>query len=313
MKDIIWPARRKFIKRAPIVFAGATALAMMPKVAAASLLKKPGANKVITPFSPSQPAIAATWSYNTLSLWDDFLSPSTIDLGNTCNPGYNWYLSSAWKSGAQWGSAASALSLNGSILTMNPASNSQSFIANIGYTSASNYVGTPIAATGWYMECNCALSTLTYPTNTSTLGSSHWMNDLKLQIDQNSASNTGLPLMEVDTFEYGVLGPTTFDSSVNQWNTYNAIANHSTTQNYLTGPNYLNFNRYGQLWVPMAKNSGTGLIQFYFNGAHQAAADVTYTSGNTYSYMESSPLGFQMFLDTCGGVPFYVDSVQVWQ
>lgn len=141
----------------------AAVLSAIPKPSEAFLGRGGG---IISSGLPSQPVPAAAFGFNTLTFWDDFLSLSTIDVNNTLNPGYNWYVKNI-ENRVQ--SAASCAINTSSILTFTPdstASPGGGWLCTPGYTgvTGSRKVGQTIAATGGYFEISMGFNPLSLGT-----------------------------------------------------------------------------------------------------------------------------------------------------
>lgn len=332
-KGLVWPARRKFIKQAPLAL-GACLIA--PRLAKAAIFQA-SANPHITYPGPVQPPIAAANGFNTNTVWDDFNDLSTIDVNNTLRPGYNWYMANTMipqdsSDGTQAAGviqAPSSVSVNASVLKFNPSASSGGWLARTGYTGNTlpRYVGSPIAASGGYFECKMA-----FDGSLSGGGSfpiqywpAFWMIDIQLGLAINDNTNAGFtfPLPELDFMENH--DPTHFWWATNDWTSHTALATNTNANQIsnMGSPDFASMNTYGTLWLKQSQNSGAGLIQRYFNGQHLAGADVTYSSSTTSPQASGGFTGVYSDYDTSAGYnleigsghnwPIYVDYVQVWQ
>ena len=305
--EIIRPTRREFIKGA----AALAAYSALPKGAEALL----GSGGTLRHKAP-KPAVQH--GFNTNTFFDDFTSLSTIDINNTLNPGYKWYVTlfNSLVGGP------SNLSISNSILTFTPNS-SGLWISTTGHygTPATKTVGTAIAQTGGYFECKMAFS----PTNSgrSTSGPywpAWWIDSIERENNLSSGSTSGYPLPELDCYEYepgwGSLG------TVHQWNNNSSGPQNTNNALSLGSPTYTNFNRYGFLWLPQARNGGTGLFEWYFNGI--PVSTVTHSSSTTspecptggtgvFSSAETNGTGLQLMIGSGAGWPIQVDYVTAWQ
>ena len=86
------------------------------------------------------------WALNTQVFFDDFLDNSmgNIDLTNSLQPGFNWYLKQTWPSfGAQLDTPASSLSCSGSVLTISqqPSSASGTSLTTLAPLGPGSWVG----------------------------------------------------------------------------------------------------------------------------------------------------------------------------
>jgi hypothetical protein len=64
----------------------------MPKAGAALASFKHMGGVTPSNTKPTQPAIAAAKGYNTNTFWEDFIDFDGIDVNNTRNAGYNFYM-----------------------------------------------------------------------------------------------------------------------------------------------------------------------------------------------------------------------------
>ena len=274
---------------------------------------------------PTQPAPAATYGYNTLKLWDDFTSLSTIDVNNTLAPGFNWYIQNS--QGKTYTQAPGCCKVDGTILTFTPKTNLGGWLCTCGWTGISpNYtVGNAIAPTGAYFEAR--MSSAGRDTN-GPWWPAFWLYDNQITINIAAANNfpwNGNHYAEIDIMEkFGV--DTTVLSTVWDWSGFTqpstpiAAGTHFPASGTL---NFADFHTYGCLWVPASKNGGTGLIQFFIDGVHQAGIDVTYsqtgaspegngTIGQFYC-LDTSVLGYNLQIGSGAAWPILVDYVMVWQ
>lgn len=325
-KGLIWPDRRKFLKRASLVCAGAGALAALPTVVSAKLLRGP-ANPSVTNYSPSQPAPAATWSYNTLAFFDDFNSLASIDLNATVGAGFKWYTRVANTGGPVNTLPASEMSANGSILTIND-SHGGFDISTLGTTGASvpyGVIGQTFPAGGAYFEAKFAFNA---PPSPTSIFPNFFIFDKDITLlHVNGGSWPANGLAEVDFMEALYSGTGSPSLSLNNWTHYGTSTVYSNPNNVPNvGASYPNdglMHSYGCLLVPASKNGGTGLIRRYVDGVLQTNCNVTYTAGGVSPEAPGAPSGWMSCLDTTAGLqmyigggknwPLYVDSVQVWQ
>lgn len=342
-KDLIWPSRRKFLQRAPLIF-GAVALAAMPKLTKAAALPLRGAaNPLNTPLAPPQPTPANTWGYNTLSFWDDFLSPSTIDLNNTLSPtGYNWYVQQYdFQANQASVQPPSAFSVAGSILTFSPITNhgnpaTGGAISTAGYVTSpsKSYVGNTINPNGAYFECRMAFNPALCQGSTAIqLWPAFWIWDKGIPLGYANGVGAFSPrLTELDALEAIPNGVGAITPEFTDWDEQGEPCSSTfcvkNTNINLSGiPNLSDFkmHTYGVLWVPQSKNGGTGIIQRWIDGVHYTSGDVSYSSSTIsaqaaanattgwMSGLDTSVSGFTLNLDTGANWPIYVDYVQVWQ
>lgn len=324
---MITPTRRELLKYMAQGLGGVAAAAAIPGSAQAFFK---GGGSFPAASSPAIPAAAASYGFNTLTFYDDFNSLSTIDVNNTMQPGYKWYVQSlvlgTYPTNTLIAFAPSSFSVASSILTYTPNTpvgdpNSGGNIYCAGFKSDNTFVGNTIAPTGWYAECRMSYD----PSKVSgNWFPAFWMWDKSIML--NSATNTAYGThrySEFDIFEsYGTSGTGYVD-----WDWSSPSTQVSNTNSNLGVPSPVDsgFHKYGLLWVPQAKNGGTGLIQRYIDGVHYPAGDVTYssstissnaTTGATTGWMsgaDASTQGFTVQLQTGSNCPINVDYVQIWQ
>lgn len=319
-------SRRKLIKAAPLVLVGAATLWAMPKRAEAFLSGASAA--AAAPFTPSQPTPANTWGYSTLALWDDFNSTSTIDVNNTLDSGFKWYTRYLQTATITTVIPPTGLSVNGSVLTITPDTTG-------GWLTTKGCIGTRPNVTlvgdtlqtqgGAYYECRMSYN--------AALKQNPWWpafftfdNQLTLSLC-NSLTFRASGYAELDAMEAVWNGSGNPILEMTRWTWYSAasqIRNTNYTPNVGTAAgNDGLMHSYGLLHVPQALNGGTGLIQAYFDGVHQAACDITYTTagvspqenGSTAGWMsclESTPIGTAIQIGSGNAWPINVDYVMVW-
>lgn len=288
-----------------------------------------------TPYAahtPAQPAAAADAGYDTLSFWDDF-STLSVDVNNTAADGFNWYMQQykygTYPTPTGYTLPASSASVKGSILTFyfTEAQKVPNYcLSSAGWNSERGFYGRTLDNTGFYIEARMA-----YNPALSTVGHDHfpafWLMDQGvLQHNAEGGNYTGdVREDELDIIEAwpgnGTVTPIYVD-----WEYRNGVATASNTNTNLGVPTVdANYHTYGLLWVPMSRNSGTGLIKRYVDGVHIAGGDVSYTANGISSQAGSGALtgwlsgldntehGLIMFIQAGPDWPVYVDYVQVWQ
>ena len=334
MARLIQPTRRKLLKSAPLVLA---APAILRHPAAARLLRG-SANTTVTPYARPLPAPAAEVGFNTVTMFDDFDSPDTIDVNNALTSNFKWFVTNTCipqdsPDGTQAAGVTqqpASVSLNGSILTFSPTANSGGWLTSAGYTgvSGSRFVGSLIAPTGGYFEIKMAFDPtknrpdeFTYP---FTYWPAFWMEDWALSLAINDQNTASVNRPELDFFEYfGNFGlGAAYGFGLHDWtdNIHNVSTIGSAYDPTLAPDSWAGMHTYGTRWRTQAQNGGTGLIERYFDGVHIAAADVTYSSSITspdagtgaftgvFSDLDTS-VGFAIQFGTGPSWPIYVDYV----
>jgi hypothetical protein len=333
-KGLVWPERRRLLKNAPLVFASVAAMAALPKAARAFV--GGGTEHVVA--APAQPSAAATWGYNHCVVFDDFNDLSTIDVNNTLAPGYNWYMT---QPSAPWFSpdgnpatgttlAPSCVSIGNSILTVNPNVTHGSYLTSAGYTgeTGARYTGWQVPATGFYTEVSMAFD----PSRTTAQFGppifgwfAYFMSSCVGDLFGNDQNPTLTPHPELDIFEhFGTLTPPT--NTILDWRGahpgQSTIFSNTNHQPNFGSINWTQQNKVGCLWVPAAKNGGTGIVNFYIN-RNLLSSGFTYSQSGTSPQASGGGAGVFYDMDTCAGYcikfgsgfnwPIFVDYIMLWQ
>jgi hypothetical protein len=278
------------------------------------------------------PDPAAQWGYNTRTFFDGFDSISTIDINNTQAPGFKWYLANGWPNASSndpfhdiriatptrphcvVSVANSILELSGFTGDPNTELGFQTACAN-----GAGYNGQGFAGGGYFEFSFAADISL----RNSTLG---WPSAVNWPLDW--LLGTQSDWVEFDLFEMYVDGSLFYDGLQDRVTTLTTIVSQNTNTNdgwtAPSGVNLLNFNTYGILWVPAAKNGGTGLVRRYFNRAYLPSQDVFYTAtgpaspgaspanpNGTFFFMDRQT--FMLNLSWGHNWPSYWDYFEVWQ
>jgi hypothetical protein len=316
------PTRREFLK-----YAGIGALAAMAPMGIKKAMAMPGLatiGKGATPAYPiAQPAPAAAYGFNTLALYDDFDSINTIDINNTLQPGYKWYVSQLNAKASQFNvMPASAISVAGSILTLNLPNLPGLALGSTGYIPGTppTPIGFAAKNTGGYYEIRMAFNPNLY---TGNGWPAFWIFDKLIQL--NAYSNLGWSgnLCEVDFVE--ALGPSNVQGNDWHWTSASTFFNNTNTGMNGLISDFTVMNDYGCRIVPQSKANGGGRIERYINGTLVGANAVTdYTAaGISSKAIATAPTGWMSPLDTSAGFnvllssgvnwPLNIDRVQVWQ
>lgn len=254
----------------------------------------------------AQPPVAKMWGFNTNTFFDDFLSLNTIDIHNTFNPGFNWYVTEIPNTFPPYGNTQSpgAFSVNNSILTFT-SSYPTGTIGTAAYQSHSvtAFPGTLFSGAG-YFEASIALS--------STAGQiAFWMIDNQILFNiVNNVDPYAQKYVEIDMMEdFGA-----YRINVYLWNSNTSQTfENNPVPSSIGNPNLLQFHKYGYLIVPMAKNGGTGILMPYFDRKPLPECSLTYTASDPIAVVENSAAGYNLFLQCTTTGPIYVDYVTVWQ
>lgn len=288
--------------------------------------------------NPTVPAAASARSFTTLAFYDNFSSTSTIDLSDTLAAGFKWYIHNTFPANANgansgWATelstSAGLLSIGSGYLTISNATPSQhpvgvSLMSCGTKGSAPGYVGSVFGG-GFYVEVM-----MSFDPSHSLAGLAAWPVWWTVTSEELTGAVTHFP--ELDGYEALPIGTGTFSSAANvhDWIISNGVTSQSNQNTNgqidaaLSGYDFTKMHRYGRLWVPASKNSGTGLLQTWIDGVHITANDVTYQSGapatpgatpsnpnGTFFIMESDHLC--LILGAGTNWPANFGSVQVWQ
>jgi len=268
-----------------------------------------------------QPELAALHGFNRLALFDDFSSLDTIDLHATGKSGYLWY-PQGFMPGRT--TPASAFSVSESVLTIAFDKPPNAHLWTVGYLGpqAPRYVGTLFEA-GGYFEARMAFDPAlaagqrTWPC--------FWMDDIEgilADVDKTPTRFGELDFFEAFPHDKGKVDPL---FSVHEWD--KGAKTDIQNANYIAelgGVDFREMHTYATLWLPMARNRGTGLIQRYFDGRHLEALDVVYSASAPAlnGAIPANPSGlfsilddgrFTVALGTGLHWPAHYDDVQVWQ
>ncbi len=306
---------------------------------AASALELHAAGSADVSSRPTPPPQAAGYGFHELVFSDDFDSIRTIDVNNSLQPGFNWYMANAMipqdspDGNIHTGvvQAPSSVSVANSILTFTPSAPSGGYLTNVGYKGASGKrtVGVPIAAGGFYLECRMAFNPNFIPTHSTRYPFQYWpgfwMEDIDLWLAINDRNTARVNRAELDGLE--VFGPASnYAMEVHDWR--NNIDSVELLNNVafasFGSPNFSAQNVYGTRCVSQAKNHGIGTVDRYFNNKEISAAHVDYSASATsaqagpgafpgvFSDLDTSA-GFVLQVGSGHNWPVYVDWIKVWQ
>lgn len=289
---------------------------------------------ITSPYRPEPHPDAAAFGFTRCTFFDDFNDTSTIDMANTGNPGFNWYLSNAWPNAvtdaAGWAgiktnsaTPTSEISVSNSILkiTRPATANPYGYCLNSACANGSGFTGNVFGG-GFYLQAKVAADqTISYA------GSGGWPGLWSADIDFFTGSSTSM--IELDHFE--MYTSDAVDLAIHEWGFSGSTITNDSTQaggggnpSWWPLPDYRDFHTIGWLWVPMSKNGGTGIIRRYVDGQLATQWNTSYTASGQPSPAMSpnssngslSELDAQrqMLMLWCGtNWPFYVDYVSIWQ
>lgn len=298
------------------------------------MLYSPRGTAALVSTNPAQPAGAASYGFNNLIFQSEFDSINEIDVNNTLQPGYKWYVQSlvvgTYPTNTKLIFPSSCFSISNSVLTFNPSNPlggtpDGGSIYSAGFKNDNTFIGNTIPKGGFYAECR-----MSYDPTLSTIGRSwfpaFWMWDKSIVL--NSATNTpysGNRYSEFDVFEAATGSGTTTPNYV-CWD-WTGPGSFVRNTNYVLGVPTVdsNFHTYAVLWVPQVKNSGSGLVRRYIDGVAIGGSDVNYSSstisaqantGATTGWMSGADVstqGFTLNLQSGLNWPINIDWVRVWQ
>lgn len=288
--------------------------------------------------NPTVPSVASARSFTTLAFYDNFSSTSTIDLGDTLASGFKWYIHNTFPANAGgansgWATEPSTPSnlfwIGSGYLTLSNAVPAQHPVG-VGLMtcgtkgSAPGYVGNAFSG-GFYAEVM-----MSFDPAKALAGLAAWPVWWTVTTEELTGAVTHFP--ELDGYEALPSGTGTFNSNVtiHDWIITNGVTSQSIQNTNglidaaLAGYDFTKMHRFGRLWVPASKNSGTGLLQTWVDGVHITANDVTYQSGApaTPGASPSNPNGtffitesdhFCFILGAGTNWPTNFGSVQIWQ
>lgn len=294
--DLIWPARRKFIQRAPLAFAAGLTLAAMPK-AARAFAGVAGSQPMGGELSPTTLGSA----FPTSIFYDDFNDLSSIDLNNSLVPGFKWYMQGVNYSGngTPYIQSPASVSISNSILTLNPdGKESSSLPAGGGLNSVgfngNGLVGTCMPYTGGYYGIRCAYDVSLSPGggNAGVYWPAFWFNDASPFAAYNSAAPLlPYPSVELDIME---LFPGSNPGTANNTGTLHQHSLGGVAERvvgtFSAAPSNTAFHTYEAVVKTQYQNGGTGNVKLYIDNVRQVSIDYSSTTG--------SPTGNGAWLDT---------------
>lgn len=279
----------------------------------------------------SLPAPALAWGLNSRVFYDDFNSLATIDLTDSGAPGFNWYIRNAWQSPSAntipWytgpgtpNTDVSQISVAGSKITFNSNVKGEDVMLSTACPVGSGYVGNTFTGTAYY-EFSMATD------NTLANVSAPVVDPIGWGIDTRWLTNQTNQFVEIDIMEMFALGPASAEplGALHDWEvTPSSVVYNNNNSNIVLGTSPDTAQHiYGALHIAPADNGGIGLVQWYVDGVHIAANDVTYSPSapsngaspsnpnGTFYRLHDAPL---VFFIGCGfNWPATLDYFGVWQ
>jgi hypothetical protein len=277
------------------------------------------------------PVPAAQYGLKTLRFYDPCTSLATVDMTNSQQPGFNWYLQNAWPSASSPGSLAgdwscltapatssSLITYSGGIITNGNASTPRGGYIHSACYSASppGYIGTAInMANACYMEVTMQFDPAARETNTA-LHPDLWSHAIEFFL------GTATHFVEIDVME-AVNTAATYTTAMQDWDVNAGTLNSPT--NAQTGiVSDANPHKYGMLYLSPSFNGGTGIVRRFYDDAYLPSQDVTFTTTGPCSpgASPSNPNGMlseiqnQHFIIDIGGGdawPAKFLNIGVWQ
>jgi hypothetical protein len=284
---------------------------------ASPLLVKPAMGLMRGTAAPPPPA-AAAWGYTTRNFFDDFTAIGSIDQNNTAAAGYQWYPHNAWPNavndtdnGNIWRTAsptpAGAISVSGSVLTLATDASTFSQGLNTAVANGAGYLGRTFT-NGFYIEVIAAF-------DPSVQFGGSWPGWWTVAVEFLLGTNSTFG--EMDIFEPlpqggSVVAPV---HSIHLWvisggHHTDTLMNANSLS--LGAVDFNTMHTYGMLWVPAAKNAGTGLNQFYFDNTHITSVDLSYAAASTFGTAVDNQ-HFPVIISAGLNWPARIDRVSVWQ
>lgn len=265
------------------------------------------------------------WSLGRRSFFDDFLSASTIDLGDKRTSGFNWYRHNTWpRAGSGWNSSPAtprnSISVKKSVLTIDADVSGFGESLNtaaVSPTADDQFVGTVFSPPALF-EASLAFD----PVFSNGFNKS-WPAFWSISIEALLASTAG-SILELDHMEaapYGGLPHVAqVLATIHDWTQTTHYSRNS--QAYWGSPDFTKQHVYSQLWLPQRGNLG-GLKMCFFDGIAVSASDVGWSSAADSSPPTGGPPGTFSAGDTqrltvilgAGSPlwPIHVDYVAVYQ
>ncbi|MDD5675109.1 MAG: PA14 domain-containing protein [Chitinivibrionales bacterium] len=249
-----------------------------------------------------------------IALYDDFDNPTkTVDLNNTCAPGYNFYVRLP---GFYGGGAASGVSAANGVLTL----------AGGGGWDVCTYPLCQSATKGFkhgYFEARMRFDPTLGPNTNSW--PAFWLFSVSHSLLLNVSHWTELDIFEAYTGGQGDPFNGTFYGTAHDW--VGLLTNWANASNSFPVPTGTDFNQwhtYGFLWEADTVG-GTGSFKWYFDdqllSEQRYSRDglpspvVTDAPAGTFwiAEKENPDMGMLLILGSCTGWPLDVDGVRIWQ
>jgi hypothetical protein len=285
--------------------------------------------------APPEEATAHGYTVNTFS--SEFTA-QTVDMNNSLNRGYKWYLFNYYSKQA----APSGITLNSdsSVTLLGDKTGALgALVSAVPYPGTNSFIGTAFGG-GAYIEAvfhyDPAQVVAAHANGTRAPYPSFWSLPMEGTIIPGGDQWVGQPAgyehnVEVDMFEADlVTKPTAYGSGLHDWYGIRnktcpglcgvGMVNPSGERDPPAGTNFTQFHTYGFLWVP-ATATTDGFIDAFFDGqlvghtrswtqfTNQAPTPV----GQPWLFGRADQQHIFFILGTGVGEPYTIQSVNVWQ
>ena len=295
------------------------------------------AGMTLNAFAASAPPEAAQAGYTTNTFSSSFTS-ATVDMKNTKNKGFQWYLWNLFS--VQANPAGVVLNSDGTVTLLGTPYFNGQLVTAVTYTATNTFAGTAFGG-GAYIEAEMQFDPKVVQA-ASANGSSGWPSFWALSIEGNVAGRSDqwpgqsagyVHSVETDFFEADApqAKPPGYGGAMHDWyGIYNKTCGQGLCQAKLsngaglrvvpTGTDFAQFHRYGFLWVPATATSA-GYAKFYFDDQQLGPAQdwQLYTNqpppalGQPWAFGVLDQLHMFLILGTGPLQPLTVRSVNVWQ
>jgi|GEM_PF-956862 len=289
-------------------------------------------------FDPNNPA----GSGYQLVFYDEFNSPSTIDINGTGNPKFKWFTTPFFARPSS--KKPSIIKVSNGILTLNSTKTSarNSNIATaMPINNEQGWLG-KVFGGGAYFEARISFDSITV--KTANGWPSFWSMAIEHMAQKGADQWTGLTpgykhFIEDDFFEYNTAsfaGPHSYSATMHDWfgiynktcsSGYCKINNHYGSKGRFNNAviktpiktDWKQFHTIGQLWVPSNTKNNMGYVQNYFDGKLMSTVSwvaaksslPSPTGDSMFSIIDKSHL--VVILGTGVNQPLNIDWVHIWQ
>lgn len=267
------------------------------------------------------PAQASALGLTVIHACDTLTSNQAVDVTNTMNPGYDWYISSPVISQNILPAANVSNTSTNLYITQAAAAPTQGLITNGRKLTAPYYTGAVVTGS-FYVELDFAFNPIT-PVSSPSEWPAWWASETLHNLN-GVLDATKYPFIELDFMEC-VPGSIGTNCNTNQqihiWK-----KSGSSTVNPCTsasgsalpgGTNRANFNTYGMLHLNASDNGGTGLLKWYVNNQQMQSCSYTSTtmtcSGQLNPFSGTDCVGTELYQMETQAMLFIITAGQSWQ